>query len=254
MIRVALPDNNVRRLPFFLAMEEWVAGNLPEGEYFFTWNVAPTVIVGHNQDLQAEVNLDYCREKGIDVVRRRSGGGAVYADRDNIMMSYISPQTDVESTFARYTGLVAAQLRKLGIDAEPSGRNDITVGGRKISGNAFYRLPGRSIVHGTMLFDTDMENMLNAITPSKAKLESHKVTSVESRITTVSRLMPGISLDDFHRQLTAGLETGRYEVTENDLAAIGLIEKAYYRPDWIMKGKINQSTIKINQSISGNKI
>lgn len=244
MIRVVLPDNKPRRLAFFLAMEEWVAKNMPGWEYFFTWNVNPTVIIGHNQDIESEVNLDYCREHGIEVVRRRSGGGCVYADKDNIMTSYVCAETDVEATFKRYIGMVAAQLRRMGIDAEASGRNDITVGERKISGNAYYLLPTRSIVHGTMLYDTNIEHMLNAITPSKAKLESHRVKSVESRITTVSRLKPEMSFEEFHDKLTSGLQTGEYKLSSREIADIETIEQEYYRPEWIDKGNRIKEKIK----------
>lgn len=237
VIRLVLPAKKTLPLAFFLAMEEWAAECLPSGEYFFTWSVNPTVIIGRNQDINAEVNLDYCRQHGIDVVRRRSGGGCVYADGDNIMMSYICPETDVAAVFARYTAMVAAQLRKMGIDAEPTGRNDITVNGRKVSGNAFYLLPNRSIVHGTMLFDTNLEHMLNAITPSKAKLESHQVKSVESRITMCSRLLPEISFDEFHDRLTAGLQTSQIFLGEEDIRAIENIEQRYYRPSWLMNGE-----------------
>ena len=233
MIRIILPDNNPRPLAFFLALEEWVANHLPPAEYFFSWIVNPTVIIGHNQDLNAEVNVEYCREHGIDIVRRRSGGGCVYADRDNIMMSYICDRTNVTEVFAHYTSMVASQLQRMGIDAQPTGRNDISVGDRKISGNAFYLMASRSIVHGTMLFDTHIEHMLNAITPSKAKLESHQVKSVEARITMVSHLRPDLTFEQFHDGLIAGLETGRYLLTPADIAQVIEIEQNYYKPEWI---------------------
>ncbi len=241
MIHVVLPDNNVRRLPFYLAMEEWVARALPAGEYFFTWSVKPTVIIGRNQDLVSEVNLDYCREHGIDVCRRRSGGGCVYADGCNIMMSHVCAETDVEAVFRRYTALVAGQLRAIGIPAEPTGRNDIVVEGRKISGNAFYSLPGRSIVHGTMLYDTDIANMLNAITPSRAKLESKQVQSVESRITMANRHRPDMTFGGFHAALTEGLETSRRVLTEAEIASVARIEQEYYAPDWVLYGRSHRS-------------
>ena len=246
MIRVIYPDNESRRLAFFLAMEEWVATNLPAGEYFYSWIVNPTVIIGRNQDMRAEVNLEYCRDHGIEVVRRRSGGGCVYADRDNIMISYICPETDVQKVFARYTRLVADQLCRMGVPAEPSGRNDITVGERKISGNAFYLLPQRSIVHGTMLYDTNIANMLGAITPSKAKLESHKVKSVEARITTFRRLRPEVSLEEFHRELMAGLETDRYILKAEEVSQIEEIERTYYIPAWHEKGESHSHFENIN--------
>ena len=117
------------------------------------------------------------------------------------MMSYIAPRIDVLGTFADYTARVCAALGSLCLDAAVSGRNDITVGGKKVSGTAFYHLPGRSIVHGTMLYDTNFENMMNAITPSRAKLESNMVKSVESRITTLKSLLPALT----HKELKAAL-------------------------------------------------
>lgn len=239
MIRILLPDSAPRPLAFFLALEEWVAHFMPEEEYFFTWNVNPTVIIGRNQDLDTEVDVSYCRLHDIDIVRRRSGGGCVYADRDNIMMSYVSPQTDVEPTFARYTAMMAAQLRKMGFDAEPSGRNDIVIGNRKISGNAYYLLSNRSVIHGTMLFDTNLRHMLNAITPTKAKLESHQVTSVASRIVTVRQLNDRMPFHFFLAHLTDGLETGTYTLTDHDIARVKDIEKEYYAEGWLEKGKRN---------------
>lgn len=215
-----------------------MASNLPADEYFFTWIVDRTVIIGHNQDIDSEVNREYCRQNGIDIVRRRSGGGCVYADSHNIMMSYVAPvRGTVHDMFKGYTALVAEQLRRMGFDAVPSGRNDVTIGERKISGNAFYLTSDRGIMHGTMLYDTDMTHMLNAITPSRAKLESHKVTSVESRITTAKTLRPDLSFSDFHSQLTNGLETGRITLSEEDVAQIEAIEKRYYEPDWLLNAK-----------------
>lgn len=243
MQRIILPDtlnpSPGRRLAFYLAMEEWAARELPAGDYYFTWIVDSTVIIGRNQDVEAEVDLAYCREQGIDVVRRRSGGGCVFADPGNIMISFITASTHVASTFAHYTALVAAQLRQLGIDAYATGRNDITVGrgpqARKISGNAFYHLPGRSIVHGTMLYSTTPAHMLRAITPSRAKLEAKGVKSVASHIVTASELLPGMGLEQFHRALTCGLSPASTNIvlTEADVAQIEAIEQHYYAPGWL---------------------
>lgn len=243
MKHVLLAEQGIYRLAFFLAMEEWVARNLDAGEYVFMWDVPPTVIIGHNQDIQSEVNLDYCRRHNIDVVRRKSGGGAVYADRDNIMMSYICDHTDVKTVFERFTSMVASQLQKMGFDAVPSGRNDITIGSRKISGNAYYLMKDRSIVHGTMLYDTNMENMLNAITPSMAKLSSKGVVSVEGRIVCAKWLRPEMELKEFRQKLMSGLETSRYVLGKEEIEEIKRIEERYYDPLWIMEGKSLQSGI-----------
>ena len=151
MIYVELPAMPVRRLPFYLATEEYVACKFDSPEYFFMWQVNPTVIFGRNQLIEAEVNLEYCRSHGIETYRRKSGGGCVFADMSNIMFSYITTDTTVRLTFDKYMRIVAHTLRRLGVNAEASGRNDIMIDGRKVSGNAFYHKPGRSIVHGTML-------------------------------------------------------------------------------------------------------
>lgn len=234
MIEVRLPESKPRRLPFYLAMEEWVAANLPADDYIFSWRVAPTVICGRNQDMPLEVNLPYCRANGIDVVRRRSGGGCVYADMNNYMFSFIAPGADVDANFARYTALTADLLRSLGYAAEVSGRNDLLVDGHKIAGNAFYRLADRSIVHGTMLFDIDTERMANAITPSRAKLESKAVQSAPARITCLKWLGTAMSVDDFGAYALRFLAKGAaLKLSPGQVAEIEAIEQRYYEPDFL---------------------
>ena len=172
MIHIVLPDDGQRLLVFYLAMEEYVPrilGQLPgpkgSHEAFFTWQVPPTVIFGRNQVMEAEINLEYCREHKVNLFRRKSGGGCVYADLGNIMISYITDSTDVAFNFDRYLQRLTLILRKAGLNAERSGRNDILVNGRKVSGNAFFHKPEASIVHGTMLYDSDFEALTSAITP-----------------------------------------------------------------------------------------
>lgn len=229
------PEPGARRLPFYLAMEEWVARRLPPDEYFFAWRVAPTVICGRNQDMEREVDLDFCRSHGIDVVRRRSGGGAVLADMDNLMFSYITPGDEITSTFSHYTTLIASMLRTLGMEAEATGRNDIMVKGRKVAGNAFYHLPGRCIVHGTMLIDFDAALMASALTPSRAKLESKAVVSVPSRVTSLRAegldMTPGELADYARRHLCSS----EYRLTPDDVREVELIEQTYYDPAFLRR-------------------
>ncbi len=185
MKNVVLPERKDRSLAFYLAMEEFVAKELDD-EALFVWRVNPTVIIGRNQDLEAEVNLDYCRGHGVEVIRRKSGGGCVYADKENIMISYVSRRGDVSEVFGRYLDALTQCLRSIGLDAEKSGRNDILVDGRKVSGNAFHMLPDRSIVHGTLLYSTDFDALETAIRPPVEKLERHGVASVRQRVTNLS--------------------------------------------------------------------
>ena len=227
-----LPDNATRILPFYLAMEEYAASILADDDIFFMWQPAPTVIFGRNQLIDNEVNLDYCREHDIAVYRRKSGGGCVYADCDNIMFSYITRSDNVQLTFSRYTHAVAEMLQGLGLDATDNGRNDILIDGLKVSGNAFYHLPGRSIVHGTMLYDTNMEHMLHAITPSRAKLESKGVESVKSRITTLSQHLD-MSIDDFKAHVKATLCDGELVLNDADVKQIEGIMQSYLTPEFI---------------------
>ena len=163
-------------------MEEFVARKLDLDECFFMWQVEPTVLFGRNQLIENEVNLDYCRKHNIKAFRRKSGGGCVYADMSNVMFSYITKDENVSLTFNRYLNMVTKTLQKLGVEAEASGRNDILIHGKKVSGTAFYHVPGRSIVHGTMLYDTNMQHMVGSITPTDAKLVSKGVQSVRQHI------------------------------------------------------------------------
>lgn len=228
-----LPADEVRPLPFYLAMEEWIARNLPPDDYFFAWRVNPTVICGRNQDIEKEVNLEYCRKNGISVVRRRSGGGCVYADMNNWMFSYITPSSEVSSTFARYTSMVADMLNSLGLETSATGRNDILVNQKKIAGNAFYHMADRAIVHGTMLYDIDFPAMSNAITPSRAKLESKAVKSVESRVTSLSLEGLEMTVAEFGAYAIEFLCNEDILLDNDDVKAIKELERRYYDPEYL---------------------
>ena len=232
MVYVALPDEKRYSLPFYLAMEEYIAREFPVQDYFFMWQVKPTVIFGRNQLLENEVDVAFCKDNGIEFYRRKSGGGCVYADEGNIMLSYITPDTNVNFTFNRYMLMVEHALHKLGVDARTTGRNDIVIDGRKVSGNAFYRLPKCSIVHGTMLYDTDVDSMVNATTPSAAKLKSKGVGSVRQRVTTVKEHI-SISIEDFKKSLRESLCDDTLVLGADEMKAIEEISKEYYSHEFI---------------------
>lgn len=156
---------------------------------FMVWQSPPTVIYGRNQIAEQEVNLPFCREKGIAVVQRQSGGGCVYSDPGNVMVSMIVRSGPVEEVFPRQMERIAGFLRSLGLAAEVSGRNDILIDGRKVSGNAYCKTPHADIVHGTLLFDVDFDTLEQAITPSAAKLERHGVASVRARVANLKPLL-----------------------------------------------------------------
>ena len=240
MIHVTLPCKDTRRLSFYLAMEEYVARNLNDGDdLFFLWQVEPTVIFGRNQVIENEVNIDYCREHGIQFYRRKSGGGCVYADRSNVMMSYVTRSDEVQTTFSRYMQMVTAMLRDLGLQATSTQNNDVLIGDRKVSGNAYYHIPGHSIVHGTMLFDTDMQHMLSAITPPRTKLDKHGVKSVRQRITLL-REHTDLTIEAFKEFAVSRLCSGELALNPADVKAIETIEQEYLKHEFLY-GKENMS-------------
>ena len=238
MTHITLPTDEIRRLSFYLAMEEYVAsqkGDLEEA--FFLWQVEPTVIFGRHQVIENEVNIPYCHEHGIQFYRRKSGGGCVYADKSNVMMSYITCSDHVKTTFQEYMHMVCSMLRELGLEATSTENNDILIGGRKVSGNAFYHLPGRSIVHGTMLFDTDMQHMLQAITPPTQKLNKHGVESVRQRITLLKE-HTNLSIEQFKQFAVRKLCNKELQLNAEDIKNIETIEKKYLNTEFIY-GKEN---------------
>jgi len=241
MLYIALPDQNVRRLSFYLAMEEYVARHIKAPDCFFMWQVEPSVIFGRNQLIENEVNLEFCRKHHIQTYRRKSGGGCVYADMNNVMFSYITTDEQVGFTFNRYINMIVLMLQRLGIDASPSGRNDVMIGKRKVSGNAFYKIPSHSIVHGTMLYDTDMLNMVGAITPPDTKLLSKGVRSVHQRIDVLKNYIT-IDIEEFKNFARQQLCEDTVTLTNDDVLQIEEQEQEYLS-DAFIYGKNPHYTI-----------
>ena len=223
---ISLPDDSVRRLSFYLAMEEYVARHVDEPECFFMWQVKPTVIYGRNQVMENEVNEAYCREHSIEMYRRKSGGGCVYADMGNVMLSYICDGDNVGFTFSKFISMLLLILQRMGVQATSTSHNDVMIGDRKVSGTAFYHLPGRNIVHSTFLYDTNMENMLHAITPSREKLQRKGVESVRQRITLLKDYTD-MNIEEVKALIRETLCVGERVLTEKDVKEIEELEKSY---------------------------
>ena len=230
---IALPDKEVRRLSFYLAMEEYVARHLDEPEGFFMWQVAPSVIFGRNQVVENEVNVDYCRQHGISMYRRKSGGGCVYADMDNLMLSYISEGENVKLAVYKFVNMVLLVLKKLGIDATSTSHNDVMIGDHKVCGTACYHVSGKSIVHSTMLYDTNMQHMTNAITPSKEKLQKRGIESVRQRITLLKDYTTLEGVEALKTMIRETLCVGERMLTEKEIAEIEELEQNYLREEFI---------------------
>ena len=223
MKHIILPDSRQRSLAFYLAMEEFVASRF-EGEAFFVWQSEPTVIYGRNQVLENEVNMSYCQEHEVEVVRRKSGGGCVYSDKGNVMISYVSERGVVSEVFERYLDALVGFLRVLGVPAEKSGRNDVLVNGRKVSGNAFHQLPDRSIVHGTLLYSTDFDALEQALLPPVEKLQRHGVESVRQRVMNLSEIL-SCGIETIMDALTKHFCDSEAVLSEEDVKAIEKIQE-----------------------------
>ena len=232
MLRIVVP--NEKPLTWYLAAEEFLAKNINRftDDLFFTWVVDPTVIFGRHQVMENEVNLPYCKEHGIAVVRRKSGGGCVYADRGNLMLSAISRQPSAVS-FQQFLNRMAEVLRGLGLDAVKTEHNDILVGGRKVSGNACYQLSDDSgmpvsVVHGTLLYDVDFEALQQAITPTEEKLKKHGVESVRQRVSNIKPLLKNSSqitdIQSLAQYLTDKICTDSITLAETDIENICLLK------------------------------
>ena len=148
----------------------------------FTWIVPPTVIYGRHQVREQEVNEAFCASRGVRVVQRKSGGGCVYADKGNLMISFISPSTHNQEVFDSFLAMLATALNELGYAAVTTAHNDVLVAERKVAGTACYTVPTGTVVHACMLYNVDLEALEKAITPSVEKLQKHAVQSVRQRV------------------------------------------------------------------------
>jgi len=187
-----------------LALEEYALLNVDiSHDHLLFYINKPSIIIGRYQNTIEEINADYVRDNGIHVVRRISGGGAVYHDLGNLNFSFITRYKRANfSNYAKFTAPVVEVLESLGIDAGAEGRNDISVGGRKISGNAQYVSAGRMFSHGTLLFDSKLDDVVKALDVKAEKIVSKGIKSVRSRVANISEfLREPMSVVDFRRLL-----------------------------------------------------
>lgn len=233
MLKISVPEN--KRLVWYLALEEYVAARVKEDTIFF-WIVSPTVIFGRHQVMLNEVNTAFCEAHEIAMYRRKSGGGCVYADRGNLMISYVTNNTHSEAVFQHYLDLLTHALSQAGYPAVKSEHNDVLVNGRKVSGNACYALPTGTIVHGTLLWNVDFEVLQQAITPTREKLQKHGVESVRQRVVNLSS-MPSLqairTVEDMRDYLASCFATETVSLTDEEIRAIDAIEAEYLAPDFI---------------------
>lgn len=210
---------------FNMAFDEFCLEQLKADEpVFYLWQNRPSVIIGLNQSAYAEVNLPYLREKGIVLARRVTGGGAVYHDLQNLNYTITGRIRDLETDYPAYVETMARALRQLGVPAEVSGRNDILVDGRKCSGYAKRVSKDRLMIHGTLMYDVDIDTLTQALAAPGSKLSAAGVSSVRSRVANLKGYLPQFEdIQAFQAALQALLAGDDEEIRLTD-AQIAQIE------------------------------
>ncbi len=238
---------------FNLALEQYVFDNLDKNEnYFMLWQNDNAIIVGKHQNTVAEINAEYTKENNIKVVRRLSGGGAVYHDLGNLNFTFIvSAGGGYEQfNFSDFCKPIIELLNSLGVNAVLNGRNDMSIEGKKFSGNSQYAKRGRIMHHGTIMFDSDLDIVGNSLVVSKDKIQSKGVTSIRSRVTNIKpHMQTDVSIEEFKRLLAnhvfKGAEVPQYHLTEEDIKKIEALASEKYRTwDWNYGSSPKYSVIK----------
>ncbi|MFL0583612.1 lipoate--protein ligase [Solibacillus silvestris] len=221
-----------------LAIEEYILKNMDidKDDFLLFYINQPSIIIGKNQNTIEEINTDYVEEKGILVVRRLSGGGAVYHDLNNLNFSFLTKDDGNSfSNYKKFTQPVVDALAKLGVNSELSGRNDILAEGKKVSGNAQYSTRGRMFSHGTLMFNLDIDAVVNSLKVKQDKIESKGIKSVRSRVANIIDFLPEkITVEEFRMEILKSIFGGEeniqyYELTEEDWENIHEISKKRYQ-------------------------
>ena len=223
---------------FNLAMEEYFLKNTTE-DIFMLWRNENSIIVGKNQNTLSEINYDYVKENNIKVVRRLSGGGAVFHDLGNINFTFISCNDNNFSDFKRFTTPIIEALKNLNINAEFSGRNDLLIDNKKFSGNAQYNYKNKVMHHGTLLFSSQINDLSSALKVKPSKFEGKGVKSVKSRVTNISnhlkKSMTVLEFKDYLMNFINNKDENNhfYELSDHDINEINkLVDEKYSTWHW----------------------
>jgi lipoate---protein ligase len=236
---------------FYFALEEYAMKELlkKHDSFFFTWEIEG-VVIGKNQLIENEVNLPYCKENNIEIFRRPTGGGCVYADERNTMFSMVTSKKNEAFSFKPYLSKIIDAMKAKNVELEFSGRNDLLYQGKKISGNAFLQNKYGMLMHGTFLYDCDLETMVRAISPSDEKLISKGIESVRSRVTNMKPFLNGMTQDALIKHFETYITSDIYELTEKDIQAIHELSTKYQDKSYIYRQQPPHTKI-LKQRIPG---
>lgn len=224
----------INRCSYYFALEEYLLKKQSQEEYFFIWQIEPSLVVGRNQAIFEEINVEKAKQDEIQIYRRPSGGGAVYADENCLMFSFITPHFDTKMVFHTYLNKMVDALQEMNIPCSFSGRNDLLVENKKFSGNAFYRFQNHACLHGTLLFATDFSKMSQYLTPSPLKLKSKGVASVAMRVDNLSSYYQG-SKQDFYQTLLFHLGVTPFYLSKEEETQVRELQKKYEKEEWIYR-------------------
>ncbi len=232
MLFIDTRTNTINHCAFYFGLEEYLIKDYDyKGDVFLLWNVEPTVMIGRHQITDMEIDANFVKNNNIHIVRRNSGGGAVYTDQHCLQFSIITSNKSHFDIFKGKVNKIVDAIRKLGINAEFTGRNDILVNGKKFSGNAEYIYKERMVMHGTILFNTNFSNLIGSLTPDKAKLDTHAIKSVKSRVINIGDLLD-INMNEFYNFLVEEIATSKIDYQTLDLEKVKDYSKKFYTDEW----------------------
>ena len=264
MLYIDTSKNNLKECGYYFGLEEYLIKDYDYNEdIFLLWNVVPTVMIGRHQITTIEIDQNYVDDNDIKIVRRNSGGGAVYTDRGCLQFSFITSKKSHQNIFEGHVKKIVDAVNALGLKAEFTGRNDILHEGRKFSGNAEFIHKDKMVIHGTILFDSNLDNLIGSLTPDKAKLTKHAVTSVKSRVLNIGNLID-LNLEEFYNHVVNFIKTETVDVNDLDIEKINEYSKKFYTKEWnygknpnydfTKKVKFDAGNITFSLQIKDNKI
>jgi len=256
---------------FNLALEEYLVKNFKDDDIIMLWQNDSSVIIGKNQNAYAEIDLEYVKEHNIPVIRRLTGGGAVFHDLGNVNYTFITDYNEGNlDSFAHFAQPICSFLKSLGLNAAFSGRNDILVSGKKISGTAKTVIAGRSLAHGTLLYNADLTHLAKALKPHNDKFRDKAVKSVQSRVANICDFLnEKQGVEEFVNKLSAFFVNEQkaelFALSENDIYNVKQIEKEKYLKkeynfgaspafEYTNEKKFPFGILQCSMSVKGNKI